>query len=183
MKRIMFTGLLALLLVTPQFLTNCSQRLESVQGNDPVDPLPPGTIIDTVTIVDTIEIVQGGSTDTVLVFDTTVHIDTVIVVTPGSTGSLFVCDQLSSGQKHIVWMFRNAAGPFLLEFVGYAERFHPTQEFAMYVGGEEYFWRPAESAEFTLQSDLEQNAMIRIVPTNPNASGHAVDICLTLTAM
>jgi len=74
--------------------------------------IPDTTIVDTVvdtiilpdtTIVDTV-------VDTVILPDTTIIVDTVIIIEPGDGPML--CDRLSSAQQEIIWLFRNAEGPF-----------------------------------------------------------------------
>jgi hypothetical protein len=179
MKRFILSTVCALLLIVPQLFINCSQPLESADNPGGVQP-GPGLKIDTLVIIDTIVVVNENKTDTLYVFDTTVHIDTLVIIDPGGGSSQIVCDQLGSGQKYIVWMFRNPGGEYLLEFVANAERIHPSHDLSVFVNGVEYTWLPAESSEFLLQEKLEENAVIRIVSNKPSSLGHPIDICLTL---
>lgn len=158
MKRFFFLLACAVLLVGIQFLVNCSTPLDSISG---ASPFPS----DTVTIVDTV-----------------IQIDTVIITEPDSSGLFFVCSRLSAGQQEIVWLFRNEEGMFHLEYAASAEFDQPTQLVIVDIDGEQFEWRPSSNPEFILDHNLEENATMRITLDQPPSFGHAIDICLTLTA-
>jgi len=134
------------------------------------------TIIDTIIVHDTTVI--DTIVDTVIIPDTTL-VDTVIIIEPGDGQML--CDRLSSAQQEIVWLFRNAEGPFHLEFAALSEREHPTHILTVTIDGQTYDWSLSESLELVLDQNLGPNAMIRIMTSKPPSFGHAIDICLTLT--
>ena len=193
MKRLIFLIIAVLLFAGIQFLVNCSNPLEDVNGSS---PSPPGPIveIDTVYIIDT---VFDGDTilvidtntvfdtvfinDTVFVVDTTVIIDTVIVVEPGPSN--VVCATISTNQPEIVWMLRYDPGTYLLEFDASLESDHPTQSLTVEIDGREYQWTPAENPELILEMDLGEQTLIRIVPLKPPSLGHSVHICLKMTEL
>jgi len=145
--------------------------------------IPDTTIVDTVfdtiilpdtTIVDTI-------VDTVILPDTTIIVDTVVIIEPGDGPML--CDRLSSAQQEIVWLFRNAEGPFHLEFAALPERDHPQHTLTVAIGDQIFFWDLSESLELVLDVTMPANATIIITTSRPPSFGHAIDICLTWTKM
>jgi len=160
-----------------QFLANCSQPLDSTS-----DPgfSPPGTtiIVDTVIIVDT-----TFQVDTVIVVDTVTNVDTIIVVQPDPGGLQTVCSQLSSCHRKILWMFRNQAGLYHLEFVAESEKEHPSRTLYVEIDDQWYKWRLSDSSELIIDQYLEENASIRIITGLPLCFGHAIDICLTVSTL
>lgn len=140
-------------------------------------------VIDTIGTIDTVMIIDTvGTTDTVLIIDTVIVIDTVTVEVP-TLDSQFVCARLSCNQKEIVWLLRNQAGLYRLEFAGEVESDQPVQTVKIDIDGEEYLWNPAAEAEFIKELTLAKNATIRITPKKPPAFGHAIDICLKIVAL
>jgi len=140
-------------------------------------------VVDTVGTIDTVMIIDTvGTTDTVLIIDTVVVIDTVMMEIP-TLDSQFVCARISCNQKEIVWLLRNQAGLYRLEFAGEVESDQPVQTVKIDIDGAEYLWNPAADAEFVKELTLGKNATIRITPKKPPAFGHAIDICLKITAL
>ncbi|MEW6014832.1 MAG: hypothetical protein AB1690_05880 [Candidatus Zixiibacteriota bacterium] len=203
MKRLILFAATMLLLGAAQSLMNCADPLESPQGRILNPPVPGDTVyvvdtvviidtigtVDTVTIIDTISTIDTvmiidtvGTTDTVLIIDTVIVIDTVTVEVP-TLDSQFVCARLSCNQKEIVWLLRNQAGLYRLEFAGEVESDQPVQTVKIDIDGEEYLWNPAAEAEFIKELTLARNATIRITPKKPPAFGHAIDICLKIVAL
>lgn len=197
MKKFILFAATALLLGASQSLMNCADPLESSQGRILNPPIPEDTVytIDTVVIIDTV-----GATDTVIIvdtigiidtiwvvdtvgiIDTVVVIDTVMVEIP-TLDSQFVCARISCNQKEIVWLLRNQAGLYRLEFAGEVENDQPVQTLKIDIDGAEYLWNPAADVEFVKELTLGKNATIRITPKKPPAFGHAIDICLKITAL
>jgi hypothetical protein len=132
-------------------------------------------VIDTVTDVDTVVIV-----DTVTDTDTVVVIDTQIVEVPDSSGSPVVCARLGTYQQEILWMFRNDAGDYRLEFVAVPEKENPARELTVNIAGQTYPWTPQLDRELIVETALPENAAISIFPAKPSPYGHAIDICLTM---
>jgi hypothetical protein len=132
---------------------------------------------DTVVVIDTIV-----NIDTLVVIDTTSDVDTIFIDPSGPGGFGVVCARLSSAQKEIVWMFRNAEGTYLLEFVASVERAHPNQTLSVDIDGQTFLWNPLENSEYITEQLLGQHAVIRITPNKPMSLGHAIDICLTVSA-
>ena len=195
MNRFILILMGAALVMVLQFAANCSQPLESTDEPNNVPP-GPDVIYDTTISIDTIVVVYDSTevdtiiavdttivADTVYVIDTTGQTDTVVVVVEGGDGAQTVCARLSSTRQEIMWMFRNEAGPFLLEFTAAAERLHPTQVLSVTVDGQVVEWIPGENRELILQQDLGENAAIEIYSGKPGAFGHAIDVCLTLTPL
>lgn len=173
MKRLIFLIVAAMIFAGIQFLANCSNPLESVDGSNPA---PPGPVIeiDTVYIVDTL-----FDSDTVLVVDTNIIVDTVIVVEPGESN--VVCSTIASNQQEIVWIFRNPPGTYLLEFDAFLESEHPVQTLSVDIDGREFLWNPADNAEFIMELDLQERTFIRIIPHKPPSLGHSIYICLKIS--
>ena len=153
MKRLVLLAVWAVMSIGIQSFVNCSSPLESTSGSDSA---PTGPVI---------------------------IVDTVIVVMPDTSGSLMICSRLNSYQQEIVWLFRNQAGLFRLEFSALTEQEHPSQTLSVDIDGQQFQWQPAESAEFILEHDLEQNALMQIVSNKPPSFGHAIEICLTVRTL
>ena len=146
---------------------------------DTID-LPDTTIVDTVVIIDTVVVSDTVvMPDTVIVTDTTV--DTVIVVEPGDGPML--CDRLSCAQKEIVWLFRNTEGLFHLEFAALPQNGKPQHTLTVWINEQPYAWNLSSSLEFILDTTLPANATMRITTSKPPSYGHAIDVCLTWTAL
>jgi len=246
-KRIIFLIIAVLLFAGIQFLVNCSNPLEDVNGSNPSPPGPiveidtlyiidtvfdgdtvlvidttividtlvvadtvvvidtaividtlvvadtvvvidTTIVIDTLVVADTVVVIDTNTVfdtvfinDTVFVVDTTVIIDTVIVVEPGPSN--VVCATISTNQPEIVWMLRYDPGTYLLEFDASLESDHPAQSLTVDIDGREYQWTPAENPELILETDLEEQTLIRIVPLKPPSLGHSVHICLNITEL
>lgn len=159
MKNRFLLAVWAIVFMMIQALTNCSDPLEGTENGGPIPSAP----VDTVVLVDTLEIT-----------------DTLIITQPGPGGSETVCSRIASNQTEIVWMFRNQAGSFVLEFTAALEREHPDQILSVDIAGQEYQWHPAASPEYVTDLFLEQNAMIRITTKKPPSLGHTIHICLTI---
>jgi len=210
-KRLIFLIIAALLFAGIQFLVNCSNPLEDVNGSNPSPPGPiveidtlyiidtvfdgdtvlvidTTIVIDTLVVADTVIVIDTNTVfdtifinDTVFVIDTTVIIDTVIVVEPGPSN--VVCATISTNQPEIVWMLRYDPGTYLLEFDASLESDHPTQSLTVEIDGQKYQWTPAENPELILERDLDEQTLIRIVPLKPPSLGHSVHICLNITEL
>lgn len=194
MKRAAFLLVVGSIILAFQIISNCSQPLEN--SDLPLSPSPgPGSRVDTVYVIsiDTVVVIHEGTTDTVVVFDTVIQVDTVIqtdtsvvdtvvVIDSGSCGSQMVCARLGSGQKEIVWLFRNHEGPYHLEFAALTEMDHPTHTLTVDLDGETFNWSLAESLELVLDVNLSQNATMHITTSKPPSFGHSIDVCLTMRA-
>ena len=144
------------------------------------------TIVDTVIDVDTVIIPDSIIVDTIIlpdttIIDTVIVVDTVIVIEPGDAPML--CDRLSSAQQEIVWLFRNAEGPFHLEFAALPERDRPQHTLTVAIGDQLYYWDLSESLELILDTTLPPNATIIVTTSKPPSFGHSIDVCLTWTKM
>jgi len=171
MKNFAVVVVWAVLFALFQLLMNCAEPLETTR---PVAP-------DTVVVLDTVIISEPP--ETVIVVDTLFFMDTVIVVLPDSGSSATFCARLSAHQPEIVWLLLNEAGQYLLQFEASAEQSHPEQVLVVEIDGSSYQWYPAETAEYTIEVDLERHATIRITTIPPHAFGHAIDICLVVTPL
>lgn len=168
MKRSFSFVVVAALFFWIQFFVNCSNPLEDIgAGNQ--SPADPGNGCDTIFDIDTV-----FSTDTVTV------VDTIIIAGPDSGWSRLLCSRIASNQPEIVWMFRNEAGNYLLEFTALPESEHPPQLLSVDIDGETIPWTPAENRELVTEATLGQNATIHIRPGKPPSLGHTVYICLTI---
>ena len=165
MKRIIFFAFAVLIFAAIQFLANCSNPLESLDGNRPA---PPGPITQI---------------DTVIVLDTNVVVDTVIIIEPGSSEAEAVCSRIASNHPDIVWMFRNPEGSYLLEFDAYPESSHPPQTLSVNIDGREFLWTPANNAELVTELYLSERTIIKIMLHSPPALGHAIHICLKVSRL
>jgi hypothetical protein len=197
MKRAAFLLIIALVILAFQIISNCSQPLESSDLNPSPGPGFPGRV-DTLFVFDTVVIVHNGRVDTLIAIDTIIQTDTVtqidttygdtvtdtvFVGEPGEGDGQMLCARLSSSQQEIVWLFRNAEGPYHLEFAALPERDHPTHTLAVTIDGQTYDWSLSESLELVLDQNLGSNAMIRILTSKPPSFGHAIDICLTVARL
>ncbi|MFQ6007712.1 MAG: hypothetical protein ACE5K8_02050, partial [Candidatus Zixiibacteriota bacterium] len=136
--------------------------------------------VDTVTLVDTLEIYDTTTiVDTVEIFDTTVVVDTVEIVIPDPSCIKTICSKLSCNQNKIIWNFRNMAGIYQLVFEATIEDDHPPKTLIVKIDGEEYEWHIDHSTEFMLETTLDEDAIIRIEPSQPLSLGHWVNVCLT----
>jgi len=133
---------------------------------------------DTVVVFDT-----TVNIDTVVIIDTSSHVDTIVIDPSGSGGFSMVCARLSSAQKEIVWMFRNAEGLHLLEFAATTESNRFDQPLTVDVDGQTFEWNPVENPEYVTEQYLGHHATIRITPNKPPSLGHAIDICLTVSVV
>ena len=192
MKRILLLAVWTVLLISVQLFVNCSNPLET--DNSGPDPVPPGvdTIYryDTVTLVDTVigddtVIVTDTFIDTfideitVIVVDTLV--DTVVIYEPDPGTLETVCSILRGNLREIIWMFRNQADHYLLEFEASQSR-----EFEMYtllinINGQVYEWDLVDGPTYSIELDLPENSTIRVMPDKPLLLGHQVDLCLTIS--
>jgi hypothetical protein len=132
---------------------------------------------DTVVVYDT-----TVNIDTVVVLDTTSHVDTIVIDPSGSGGFSMVCARLSSAQKEIVWMFRNAEGLHLLEFAASTDS-DRNQTVTVDVDGQTFEWNPVANPEYVTEQYLGHHATIRITSNKPPSLGHAIDICLTVAVV
>ncbi len=151
-----------------QFIVNCSNPLDEVTARGPSN-IDPGNIYDT--IIDN---------DTIVDVDTVTSVDTVVIINPDSGFAQPLCGPISSSQPEIVWMFRNAAGRYLLDFMALPESDHPVQQLTVDIDGQEFRWVPAAEPEMLIDITLGANAVIRIYPNKPPSLGHAVHICLVI---
>jgi hypothetical protein len=212
MKRAALLLIVTLGILAFQIISNCSQPLESSDLNPSPGPGSPGRV-DTLFVFDTIVIVHNGRVDTLIVIDTIIQVDTtvvtdtiiipdttiidtifdtitipdstvfdtVIIVEPGDGPIL--CDKLSSSQQEIVWLFRNAEGPFHLEFAALPESEHPNHTLTVSIGDQSHPWDLSESLELILDTTLPSNTTIIITTSKPPSFGHAIDVCVTVTKM
>ncbi len=155
-------------------------RIDSVLHYDTIRSYDTTVVIriDSVLIYDTIH-----SFDTIAIFDTVMHIDTVFINGHDTCeGSKMVCSRIASNQQEIIWMFRNLEGIYHLEFSATTERSHPTQTLNLNIDGHDFAWSTADNPEFITDLHLGPNAKIVITSNKPGAFGHAIDVCLTMTA-
>ncbi|MEE9442396.1 MAG: hypothetical protein V3V99_06990 [candidate division Zixibacteria bacterium] len=173
MKKPIICAVWTLLLTGSIIFVNCSNPLESsdLAGTDPVPS------IDTLFSIDTLHTI-----DTLTQIDTLTIIDTITIIEPGIGESQIVCGRISTTQKDLVWMFRNPEGTYNLEFTALTDRDKPAQELALDIDGQEFLWNPGENPELITELILSQNAVFRITTNKPPSLGHAIDICLSITA-
>lgn len=158
------------------YLANCSKPLDITR----VQESAPDTVFvsDTVTFTDTLY-TDTTFIDTLYVDTTTIdtlYVDTTFVDTV-YIDSMF-CARLSSHRQEIVWILFNQPGTYQLDFLAIAERIRRSQTLVIDIGGSSYSWRPGLELEFSVEQDLGQNAVIRVMSTPPHAYGQAIDICL-----
>ena len=171
MRRVIFLGIITLLCMAFNLFVSCSNPLDY----DNLTPSDTLFSIDTVYNMDTINV-----SDTINIIDTTSLVDTVIIVINNNDQSNIVCSRIASNQQEIVWLFRNDAGMYDLEFAAAAEEDFPAQKLVIDIDGQEFKWTPAEDPEFIAGMYLTQNAIIRLSIKTPRSLGHAIYVCLTL---
>ena len=108
--------------------------------------------------------------------------ETVTVIDTITLDDTMFCAKLNFYRKEIVWMFHNQEGLFRLEFVAAPEREHSSQTLLIDIDERQFLWHLADSLEFIIEQDLEQDATIRITSVPPHAYGRAIDICLSVRA-
>jgi len=134
-----------------------------------------------------LEEIEQTPADTIFVPDTVVYVDTVYVDTSYTdTDTLYadtlICARLGSCRREIVWMFFNPEGRFNLEFQAIIERDHPWQTLIIDIDGQEYEWDLSDDLPFSLVRFLERHAIVRITSASPHGYGHAIDVCLRISA-
>lgn len=134
---------------------------------------------DTITDIDTIVIYDTIPGDTI--YDTTVVYDTIIINVPDSTDGIPFCARLSSHLPEIVWILKADPGEYNFEFLALADEFKQGRSLIVTINDDEYIWDPLANDELLLDITIDSKITIKIVPDNPAALGHAVDICLTIT--
>lgn len=140
-------------------------------------------ILDTITDVDTVIIVDTLiQTDTITIVDTVVQTETVIVVVP-DTSKEPLCGVLSKNQKEIVWILKNTAGIYRLEFLADVESAQPNQTLTVEIGDQSYIWDPNANPDFIVDQTLADRTTIRITTNIPPARGHAINVCLNVTKL
>lgn len=141
-------------------------------------------IIDTIVSVDTVIVVDSITiVDTVIIVDTIIIVDTVVVTLPDTSATHMVCSRLGSNQQEIVWLFRNEAGLYALEFSSLPDRDKPARTLYVTIGDQEYEWPLAESLEFLTEQTLVENAVIILRSSKPSSYGHVIDICIDVTRL
>jgi len=178
----------------------CDTVYDTVAVIDTVHDSAADTIYDTIVVIDTI---SDSTTDTIFVIDTVIQtdtiidsvidtvivfdtvsdtiIDTLIIIEPDTNGTMILCSQISSCNREIVWLFRNAEGMFHLEFVAEAQDEFGKRTLFVEIEGHKYVWKPDINPELIIDRHLSANATIKIYPDKPPAFGHSIDICLTMT--
>lgn len=152
--------------------------IDTIISGDTVLVIDSTTIVDTLWIVDTIETV-----DTVTIVDTIIFVDTVEITLPDTSGTHMVCARLGSNQQEIVWLFRNEAGLYSLEFSSLPDRDKPARTLYVSIGDQEFEWPLEESLEYLTEAALVENAVIIIRSSKPSSFGHAIDICIDVTRL
>lgn len=203
MKRLMIISTMLALVIGSQALVNCSSPLQSERITGPVNtPSDTNQIVETLMIVDTVLLIDtlilfdsSQQIDTVIILDTLIEYDTVnqidtvaitdtiIVTIPDTTGATTLCDRINGGQKDLLWLLRNPAGSYRLEFVVSVAQNKPPKELEIAINGETYRWFPNSASEFTIELDLPANSEMRVTPMTPVSYGHDLDICLTITPL
>ncbi|MEW6051769.1 MAG: hypothetical protein AB1644_12020 [Candidatus Zixiibacteriota bacterium] len=181
MKRLHVVAILAMLAASFQLLVNCSKPLESIDGQSQT----PGVIVRVDTIVLTDTVIQTDTvvnTDTIIQTDTVVDVDTVYIELPDSCASQTQCARLNCYRKEIVWMFENPEGQFHLTFTARLDKDQPPQTLLVKINDQSYEWTPVDARVLEVDTRLSADASVVIKPENPQAFGHAIDICVTLTA-
>ena len=156
MKRIILLAVCALWTIALMLVLNCSNPLETTDSAE-LDPPGPITIVDTVTIV-----------------------DTLIIYEPGDGEPQTVCSILLANLYEIIWMFHNAEGDYTLKFTADAVRDFDFRTLTVDIDGEQYTWCPVDDREVVYEQHLSAFANIRIMTDQPCLQGHEVDICLTI---
>ena len=137
---------------------------------------------DTLYVYDTV-IIDGDTiytVDTLIVTDTLTVVDTVVIVEPGPGETQTVCSILLSNLYEIIWMFHNAEGDYTLTFTAEAARDFDFRTVTVDIDGQQYTWCPVDEPEVVYEQHLGAYATIRIMTDQPCLQGHEVDICLTI---
>lgn len=159
-------------------------RTDTVTHYDTVTVTHTVTHYDTLVVNDTIVRVDTTVVvDTIRQVDTVIHVDTVKIGDPVDCNPEPFCGKLSACDKDLVWMFRNSAGDYKLEFSGYAEKDQPLQTIVVTIDGKDYYWQAATDPLWVTQLALPANTTIKIKLTSPPAYGHAISICLQMTKL
>lgn len=108
--------------------------------------------------------------------------ETVIVVDTITLADTMFCARLNSYRQEIVWIFHNQEGLFRLEFVAAPQREHSSQTLVVNINEQQFLWCLANSLEFMLELDLEQDTFVKIASDPPHAYGKSIDICLSVRA-
>lgn len=167
-------------------------RSDTIVQYDTVNVISHDTVnivhYDTVTVTQTIiqhDTILVNDTifriDTITVVDTIVRVDTVTIGDPVDCNPEPFCGKLSSCDKDLIWLFRNAAGTYRLEFSGFAEKDQPLQTIVLNINGVDYNWQAATNPLWIKELTLPANTTIKIGLTKPPAYGHAISICLQMT--
>ncbi|MCH9031357.1 MAG: hypothetical protein IIB00_03755 [candidate division Zixibacteria bacterium] len=164
-----------LFLLDSIFITDTLVQIDTILQIDTVIINDSIVLIDTLILIDTLVQI-----DTLLQIDTVFIVDTVIVDT---SDALSFCGILNSRQQEVVWLFRNAAGSYRLEFSGFIEKTRPPKEITIFVGDKSYIWFPTESMEFIFEQDLDQNVIVKLSSLPANSFGHDLHVCLTLVPL
>lgn len=158
---------------------------------DTVTVYDSSTVFDTITVIDTVV-----NWDTIFITDTTTTIDTIIIVdtlpgdtiydttiitVPDSTGGIPFCARMSSHLPEIVWLVNAEPGEYNFDFLALADEFKKNRELILTINDTEYRWEPAVNDELIIDQMIEGRITIKIVPDNPAALGHEVDVCVTIT--
>jgi hypothetical protein len=210
MKRSSVIGILGLVGLGIVYLASCSEpldvnsspsynppaRVDTVYIFDTLTPSDTAVRVDTIRIHDTMiqhdTVRQIDTTvrfDTVhivdphYIYDTVMLVDTVTIVVPDVCEPEPFCGELSSCDKDLIWMFRNEAGDYRLEFSGYAEKDQPLQTIIVNIDGTDYEWQAATDPLWITELNLPANTTITIGLTKPLAYGHAISICLKMTKL
>jgi hypothetical protein len=162
---------------------NCSQPLNdspSIPGN----PTGGSNTTDTVVVHDTIVVKDSVYySDTTVIIDTITIIDTVIVELPDTSATTEICSRLGSQRQELVWLLANEGGQYRLEFLALAEKLQPNQVVLVDVDGAVTKWIPEDNSTLILEVALGSHAVIKVSPECPSAFGHAIDVCLWITAL
>lgn len=142
------------------------------------------TVIETHTVIryDTVRVTDTTTlVDTVVNTDTVVRVDTVKVGDPTACSPEPFCGKLSACDKELLWLFRNEAGNYRLEFSGYADKDQPLQTIVVTINGVVHYWKAAEKPVWDFDMTLPANTTIRLGLTKPPAYGHEIHLCLQMT--
>lgn len=157
-------------------LTDTAIALDTVTQYDTV------TVTDTHMVVDTLKITEIKTiVDTLTLTDTITQVDTVTIVQPGNCQPQPICGRISCKQKEVLWMFRNDAGAYHLEFSGSTENDNPLQTLLVNINGTTYTWVAGENPLWVTDLVLVANTKILVSLANPYAYGHEIDVCLSMT--
>ncbi len=168
-------------------VTETTTVIDTLIHTDTVTHVDTVTVTHTVVHYDTVVVNDTLTTiDTIIAVDTITSVDTVVRVDTVQVGPVNCepepfCGKLSSCDKDLVWMFRNAAGDYRLEFSGYAEKDQPLQTIVVNINGKDYYWQAATTPLWIKELTLSANTIIKIKLTSPPAYGHAISICLNMT--